>query len=182
MSYFARYANRTSSIAEIRWQLWRLAAQQCTRAFVCLLATVMSSTTRCQPGSKYLAHVSPKFGSAEDITEYIFAFLGDKGFHLVAAGCDGTVTNTGHKSGVPAWIELHFHHNINCLACLLHANKLPLRHLISELDGKLKSSSSFPVPIGQAIHKCEMLFVNEFVPVEGKNLLVDTPDLSADQK
>ena len=135
-----------------------------------------------EPGSKYLTHVSPKSSSAADITESIVEFLDDKDCDLIAAGCDGTVTNTGHNNGILARIEQHIGQNINWLVCLLHANELPLRHLIYELDGKPKGPSSFPGPIGQAFHNCESLPVIDFVPVIGEMITVDIPDLSADQK
>ena len=55
----------------------------------------------------------------------------------------------------------------------MHANELPLRCLIRELDGKRKGPSSFPGPIGQAIQNC--------VPLEGEIKSVCIPDHPANK-
>ena len=135
-----------------------------------------------EPGSKYLGHVSPRSGSAADITDEILKFIEDKNVDLVAAGCDGTVVNTGYKSGIIARLEQHIGRNVNWLVCLLHGNELPLRHLIIELDGKPKGPTSFPGPIGQSLNSCQTLPVVAFKQIEAEAINIDIHDLSIDQK
>ena len=53
----------------------------------------------------------------------------------IAIGCDGTNVNSGVKGGVIRLLELELGRPLQWLICLLHANELPLRHLLQKLDG-----------------------------------------------
>ena len=50
--------------------------------------------------------------------------------------CDGTAVNTGRVSGVIKRIEMFLEMPVQWIICLLHLNKLPLRHLFDDIDGK----------------------------------------------
>lgn len=55
---------------------------------------------------------------------------------LKAIGSDGTVTNTGLKNGIISSMETILGWPLQWVICLLHENELPLRHLVTSLDGK----------------------------------------------
>jgi hypothetical protein len=54
---------------------------------------------------------------------------------LIAIGYDGTVVNTGYKTGVIRLIE-ELGRPLQWIVCLFHFNELQLRHLVEQLDGK----------------------------------------------
>src|SRR6218665_720970 len=54
---------------------------------------------------------------------------------IEALACDGTNTNVGAEGGINHLIEVSIGRALQWNVCLLHANELPLRHLIIELDG-----------------------------------------------
>ena len=110
-----------------------------------------------EPGSKYLGHVTPKSGAAESISNKIIDFLGDNVSEIEAIGCDGTVINTGRKHGVIARVEQVLGRPVRWLVCPLHANEIPLRHLIMALDGKSTGPSSFMLS-GFNIHLTGILY------------------------
>jgi len=76
---------------------------------------------------------------------------------LLGIGCDGTATNTGVNGGVIRRLELALNKPLQWVLCLLHANELPLRHLMTYLDGKTTSPQGFSGPIGSALSDCEHL-------------------------
>ena len=93
---------------------------------------------------------------------------------IEAIGCDGTVINTGHKNGVIARVEQVLGRPVQWLVCQLHANEIPLRHLIMALDGKSTGPSSFTGPIGKALSGCDKLPITEFesIPIARKSILM----------
>ena len=56
--------------------------------------------------------------------------------NLVAIGCDGTSVNTGFNGGVIRLIEEKLNKPLHWFIFQLHANELPLRHVVQKLDGK----------------------------------------------
>ena len=137
-----------------------------------------------EPNSHYLGHVVPSSGSAKDISSAIMAFLSKMNYKeedLVAVGCDGTVINTGRKGGVIAMIENNLQRPLQWLICLLHANELPLRHLIQETDGKTSGPSGFHGPIGSKLSNCESKEIVKFSSISSENIDIETSDLSTDQ-
>lgn len=102
---------------------------------------------------------------------------------IVAIGCDGTVVNTGFRTGVIRQIEEHLKNPLQWFICQLHANELPLRHLFQHLDGKTSGPNEFFGSIGKQLEICHKLPVAEFVRIES-NLpyLKNEVDLSTDQK
>jgi hypothetical protein len=64
---------------------------------------------------------------------------------------DNTPTNTGYNNGLCACLEKKLGRKLHLVGCLLHTNELPLRHLITKLDGKTLSGNRFSGPIGQQL-------------------------------
>lgn len=63
-----------------------------------------------EPGSKYLGHVTPTSGTANNITKSITDYLTENGIsvdNIVAVGCDGTNVNTGRNGGVLRLLEVY---------------------------------------------------------------------------
>ena len=91
-----------------------------------------------QPANKYIDHVSPNSGKAEDISDEIISVLQqiDSISTLLVIACDGTPVNTGCSGGVIRKIEEKLERPLQWVICMFHSNELPLRHLISVLDGK----------------------------------------------
>jgi len=62
-------------------------------------------------------------------------------------GCDGTNVNTRHTGGVIRQLEVTIEHSLQWFVCLLHANELPLRHLIQHLDGSTTGPRGFSLAV-----------------------------------
>src|SRR6218665_529831 len=94
------------------------------------------------PDGKFMYHISPTAGKAITISKSIIQFLQEKNNidpmmtdRIEALACDGTNTNVGAEGGINHLIEVSVGRALQWNVCLLHANELPLRHLIIELDG-----------------------------------------------
>ena|SRR6218665_1411572 len=74
---------------------------------------------------------------------------------IVAVGCDGTNVNTGRIGGIVRLLELEFVKLLQWFVCQLHANELPLRHLLEYLDGVTAGTREFTGPIGKSMANCE---------------------------
>lgn len=143
-----------------------------------------------EPGSAYFGHTSLEGGSAQDIKNAVVNFLFKKDVNIDSikvVGCDGTAVNTGKKGGALALLEAQFKKPLQWAICLLHANELPLRHLITKLDGVTTGPHSFSGDIGQALRNCEKLPIVPFTPLESNlpQAMADgtvSLDLSTDQK
>lgn len=138
-----------------------------------------------EPGSQYIGHISLQECNAKHISEKMFAFLlkNDLQKSVVAIGCDGTVVNTGYKSGIIRSLEEMFKRPLQWLVCQLHANELLLRHLFQYLDGTTTGPKSFIGPIGQGLKNCEKLPIQQFALLECHlpNITKHPSDLSTDQ-
>jgi hypothetical protein len=133
-----------------------------------------------QPGNRYIDHVSPEQGDAQSITDAILDItdLTD----VVAIGCDGTATNTGWKSGVIRRLEVSLNRPLHWFVCLLHANELPLRHLVCFLDGVTSGPNSFTGMIGKALFDWNKPVIKFETMDTRDDVLVGTyDDLSTDQ-
>ena len=103
-----------------------------------------------EPGGRYLYHFTPEKGSkrkktAEVIADNLVDFMKSKGIDksLQAIGGDSTNVNTGWEGGAMHWVEVKLGRKLNWLVCALHTNELPLRHLITALDGKTLSNNKW---------------------------------------
>jgi hypothetical protein len=65
--------------------------------------------------------------------------------------------------------------------CLLHANELPLRHLIISLDGPTSGPKAFSGKIGSCLKNVEKMPVVSFQKIEFDCPVVEVTDLSSDQ-
>ena len=107
-----------------------------------------------EPGSSYLSHTTPPSGSRKDITESLVASLKERNAkteNIKVVVCDGTNVNMRHTAGIIRRLEETFRHPLQLLVCLLHANELPLRHLLETLDGATTGPRGFSVSIGKRI-------------------------------
>uniref|UniRef100_A0A6P7FUP9 Uncharacterized protein LOC114334346 n=1 Tax=Diabrotica virgifera virgifera TaxID=50390 RepID=A0A6P7FUP9_DIAVI len=131
-----------------------------------------------EPGSKYIGHLTPASGNSQSIKKSILEFL-EHNFdvsNLQAIGCDGTAVNTGNKNGIISQLELSLNRSLQWFVCPLHANELPLRHLLQHLDGKTTGPKGFRGEIGKQLEKCETL-----QPTNFKRIEITLPEISADQ-
>lgn len=138
-----------------------------------------------EPGSKYLGHVTPASGHGRSIMSSTSDFLSLNDIatsELVVIGCDGTNVNTGPTNGVIALFEQSIKRPVQWLICQIHANELPLRHLIQTLDGPTSGPHGFTGPIGKQIQSCEKLQVIQFAAVQVELPDIVSESLSSDQK
>jgi hypothetical protein len=122
-----------------------------------------------EPGSSYFNNTTPSSGSRKDITELLVASLKEqdaKTENIKVVGYEGTNVNTGHTAGIIRRLEETFGHPLQLLACLLHANELPLRHLLEALDGATTGPRGFCVSIGKRTVTCTEQPVSSFEPVQ----------------
>lgn len=125
-----------------------------------------------EPESKYLEHVSlvPPV-TATDVVKGLMCFIKDNNIDttkLTVIGCHGTNVNTGWKGGVIRLLETQLNKPLQWSICLLHANELPLRHLLQNLDGDTKGPNSLSGPIGSLLADCEKAPIVDFLPIESE--------------
>ena len=140
-----------------------------------------------EPGHKYVGHLTPTSGTSKCISGSLIEHCREQDISLSklkCIGCDGTVTNTGEKGGVIVLLEKHCRTPLHWFVCQLHANELPLRHLIKRLDGDTDSGTGFKGPIGRQLPGCELLPVVEFEAIQSETIGIDTDayKLSNDQE
>ncbi|XP_065681624.1 uncharacterized protein LOC124811008 [Hydra vulgaris] len=99
---------------------------------------------------------------------------------------DNTSVNTGKDNGLVACLERILKKRIHLIGCLLHVNELPLRHLVSKLDGSSNNSNNYSGPVGKSLTSpIHLNLTVDFIQVETD---VEYPppcvikDLSADQR
>ena len=138
-----------------------------------------------EPGSKYMGHFAPKTGTAHCISAAILKFAKEKDISLNsldAVGCDGTVLNTGTKGGIIRLLEESLQRPLHWFICMLHANELPLRHLLADIDGKTNGPHGFTGPIGTKLKHCETLPIVSFAPIVASIDSITMEELSTDQR
>ena len=147
-----------------------------------------------EPGGQYLFHFTPESASktkkhAEIIADNIMEFMCERGIDksIMAIGGDSTNVNTGWEGGAMHWLEVKLGRKLNWLVCNLHTNELPLRHLITTLDGKTLSNNKWAGTIGKMLDSATDLEINpSFEKIQlGDDLIYLTnevlEDLSTDQ-
>lgn len=142
-----------------------------------------------QPGSFYLGHKSVSDGCAVSIGNAVDELLQEKSIpvsKINVIGCDGTVVNTGVDGGIVRFLELKWKKTLHWVICMLHLNELPLRALITKLDGATSGSKSYSGEIGKRLTNCEILNTVKFVTLKFEpnvpNLSSISNTLSSDQK
>ena len=125
---------------------------------------------------------------AKVLATNIYEWLKVRGFDktIQAIGGDSTSVNTGWKGGAMAHLEKLLGRKLVWLVCDLHTNELPLRHLITELDGKTLSNNKWSGPLGQMLDDAtEMEIDSKIEKVEAAPLpsmpIEVIKDLSTDQ-
>lgn len=116
-----------------------------------------------EPNSKYVGHVTPKSGSAEDECNAIYEFAskelnGDLS-ELLLVGADGTNVNTDWKGGVIQKLEEKFGQPLQWIVCLLHFTELPFRSLFQHIDGITSAPRSYTGPIGSKLNGFERIYL-----------------------
>ena len=90
--------------------------------------------------------------------------------------------NTGAKGSVIRLMELKLDKPLHWFICQLHANELPLRHLLQTLDGKTSGPRGFTGEIGKKLDGCENPIVCDFESIPSKLPDMNPCDLSTDQQ
>ena len=85
---------------------------------------------------------------------------------LAAVASDGRNINTGRIGGTIRLSEEDLQRPLQWLVCLLHANELPLRHLLTHLDGIISGPKSFSGSIGKQLASCQNLPTVAFSAIE----------------
>lgn len=124
-------------------------------------------TVCSEPGGRYLCHFTlekdiTKRKPAEVIADHLVDFLKKNSIDksLQAIGGDSTNVNTGWQGGVMHWVEAKLNRKLIWLVCALHTNELPLRHLITELDGKTLTNNKWSGTIGNMLDTATELEIN----------------------
>jgi len=143
-------------------------------------------TLMCEPGGKFLTHVTPDSSTARGITDSICKYYDEIGLDMsktLGIGCDGTATNTGATGGIICLLEKKLGKPLQWLLCQLHANELPLRHIMKHLDGPTTGPQGFAGVIGSALTRCEYMPVCPFNSISSElQQELTIQDLSTDQR
>lgn len=137
-----------------------------------------------EPGTQYFGHVSPISSAAANIISSIIDLFNSRTIpmsEIRAVGCDGTVVNTGNRGGVIALLEAKISSPVQWFICQLHANELPLRHLMLYLDGTTQGPKAFSGPIGKQLPYVEKLPAVAFEAIDTELPIILRTDLSSDQ-
>lgn len=137
-----------------------------------------------EPGKRYFGHVSPPSSSAANISNSMIELLAQREVPITqirVVGCDGTPTNTGNRGGVIVLLEAQIGSPVQWFICQLHANELPLRHLIIHLDGTSQGPRAFNGPIGKQLPTAEKHPVVLFEAIKSELPIILKTDLSSDQ-
>ncbi len=142
-----------------------------------------------QPEGLFLGSVTAKGLNSKSGSEAILPFLKNENIFddLIVVGCDGTNVNVGGDGGINALIEKELKRPLHWFICMLHLNELPLRALITKLDGPTSSKDGFSGPIGKQLNNVGGLEVIKFKRFKNSEVLPRFPEhvyakLSSDQK
>ena len=101
---------------------------------------------------------------------------------LIALGCDGTNVNICIKGGQIVLMDHYLERQLHWFICMLHANELPLRNLITNLNGKISGPRCFTGLIGKDLQNSEKRPVEDFTPVDAPAIVTAATYLSTDVK
>ena len=59
--------------------------------------------------------------------------------------------NTGREGGVMQWMEQMLSRKLVWLVCNLHTGELPLRYLVTQVDGPTLSNNKWSGPLGKML-------------------------------
>ncbi|KAK0058583.1 hypothetical protein Bpfe_011888 [Biomphalaria pfeifferi] len=149
------------------------------------MITDTETPTSSKPSSSQMRRKLPKLAKICDrftASDRVGAAVATAVLEDFGIGCDGTATNTGPAGGIIRLLEIKLGRPLQWLPCLLHANELPLCHLIKHLDGKTTGPQGFSGPIGSALLNCELQPVYNFVAISSSIPDVSLSELSTDQR
>lgn len=141
-----------------------------------------------EPGSLFIGHKAIESGKADSIVSAIEMLLNEKSIpkdNIDSAGSDGTNVNTGEDNGVIRKLELKWNRPLQWIICQLHSNELPLRALLTKLDGNTTGPKTYSGPIGKRLPDVEQKPIANFEPITFQclvNLEKIAQNLSTDQK
>lgn len=142
-----------------------------------------------EPNSYFIGHTTVPDKSSRTLGNSIDAFVTEKSIpeeKIKALSCDGTVANTGWKRGAIRIVEELWKKPLQWNICLLNMIELPLRALMTKLDGPTTGPKSFSGPLGKRLKEYNYLDVIEFEPIEFpctvENIESISDDLSTDQR
>ena len=148
-----------------------------------------------EPSGKYLAHFVPENPTGREkpalkVAQGLLSILEQHKStdSLMFLAGDSTNMNTGWKGGTHALLEELLGRRLYWGICTLHTNELPLRHLITSLDGPTSSDKGFMGPVGSLLSKVnEMPYNPGFRALPGGEELVTLQGevlekMSTDQK
>ncbi|KAG0722390.1 hypothetical protein GWK47_006057 [Chionoecetes opilio] len=148
-----------------------------------------------EPSGRYLWHFVPEdpvppekpaFKVAQALYDLLVTY--DSTDSLIVLQGDSTRANTGWKGGTHAHLEKMLGRKLFWSICLLHTNELPLRHLITSIDGPTSSDTGFTGPVCSLLSSVnEMQYNAEFRGVPGGEDLTEIPEyilvnMSTDQQ
>ncbi|XP_065647557.1 uncharacterized protein LOC136077054 [Hydra vulgaris] len=152
-------------------------------------------TVTIEPGGRYLGHFTSNAHTHSDkpakkIAEGVYNLLQQYNLteSCLVLGADSTSINTGWKGGAITHLEKLLGHKCNWAICMLHSNKLFLRHLIEGIDGLTSCSTGFVGPVGKCLADVNKMEYNpQFKALPEGESFVDIPEtilknMSTDQK
>ena len=104
----------------------------------------------------YLIQCTPEEGKGATIAKCLYDTIKDTTLQekLVVIGCDGTAALTGVDNGAVRQLEEKLDRPLQWAICMLHCNKLYLRHVFTIIDGLTTSPSSFSGPFRRSLVGC----------------------------
>ena len=148
-----------------------------------------------EPSGRYLTHFVPENPDASEkpalkVAQGLLDILEQHNSTetIQFLGGDSTAMNTGWKGGSHALLEKLLGRRLYWGICNLHTNELPLRHLITALDGPTSSDKGFTGPVCSLLSKVnEMTFDPDFRALPGGEELIRIPEdvlrkMSTDQR
>ncbi|KAG0724306.1 hypothetical protein GWK47_040839 [Chionoecetes opilio] len=137
-----------------------------------------------EPSGRYLWHFVPEdpvppektaFKVAQALYDLLVTY--DSTDSLIVLQGDSTRANTGWKGGTHAHLEKMLGRKLFWSICVLHTNELPLRHLITSIDGPTSSDTGFTGPVCSLLSSVnEMQYNAEFRVVPGGEDLTEIPE------
>ncbi|KAF0297732.1 hypothetical protein FJT64_004840 [Amphibalanus amphitrite] len=137
-----------------------------------------------EPSGRYLSHfvpeeVVPPEKPAQKIAQALRDLLEeyDSLDSLKLLKGDSTNLNTGWRRGIHAHLERLLERRLYWGICNIHTNELPLRHLISAVDGPTSSDKGFMGPVcSQLGGVCDMEYDPSFKAMPGGEDLIPIPE------
>ncbi|KAG0719337.1 hypothetical protein GWK47_050703 [Chionoecetes opilio] len=148
-----------------------------------------------EPSGTYLWHFVPEdpvppekpaFKVAQALYDLLVTY--DSTDSLIVLQGDSTRANMGWKGGTHAHLEKMLGRKLFWSICVLHTNELPLRHLITSINGPTSSDTGFTGPVCSLLFSVnEMQYNAEFRGVPGGEDLTEIPEyilvnMSTDQQ